>query len=943
MAPKTVVNYYAELGVKEDADEASIKKAYRTLALKWHPDKNPGERAHAEEKIRCINTAYEILSNPVKRETYDLQRHAVNGSKRGNAQSNKPRASPRMSVPKEFMLQPIGHPESFLRCVGKRMAVQTRKDVKADFESFFKDTKFSLWWLPDMNNMCRVRCLGSKAKGDKKAAAAGLAGGLNLSFNVGKPETSTGDSEVVLTVANKGQKNDRVNFVAKESPQYEGAFRFETACRRGCYLAYVPPTGLRIVPFLDDETVRVMDFMAVDFSAMYGFVDLEEVLLPATDPPAANSGATAADTAGGWVPLEKVRQKPEVKEYFEKVLQKPLWELDDFAAFFAGHWSLWEYDEEKKLVRRRTAEEKLGNKLDAAGSGNAVAYALAEAGDELERIPLGAALSALQALAEASRAAGDGEVGAVDDAEVADESGKGAQDSAADADPSAKRPRVDSSTPASPAPAADARKDRTTAIRRLLAAMPTIGGKTDSAQRRKLPAATLLAAAERALSIGGKRPGYAVMSSRKDVARLLAGFLRERLEDDETEALSADSLRRLLRLPGANAHASALTPLCERLVEATAAKDRLEVMLDIAAADSEDLLDATASHVLGRLDGSSAEDAALSLLALASVGASLDAVAGALRARAPTMTAQALAPAVLALAERDQSGGADWEAELKAAATTLAEKERLSDVSPAVLLGITVAAVKCNALAPARDAVARASAASAARWPEGSLVKLLLALARLKTPLPKEVQDEVMRSVARRLQPARIANPELLKVALAISGLGSSELLEACAAEIAARAGSFPQSQLLLATQAAVRGLGRASASVRRLLAAWPPLLQMAAEAEAPAKEAAAEEKEVLKDEQLLKLLSAVVPDGTSASEKPDAEALVVLEAAGCRMIQLARGGELSAVGRGLLEAELRSGGRLASHFSRKAELQELLNGKPAAASQAKGKKKRKR
>ena len=62
--------YYTRLGVNENATKEEIKKAYRKLALQWHPDKHKGEK-DAEEKFKEINQAYEVLSDKQKRQQYD--------------------------------------------------------------------------------------------------------------------------------------------------------------------------------------------------------------------------------------------------------------------------------------------------------------------------------------------------------------------------------------------------------------------------------------------------------------------------------------------------------------------------------------------------------------------------------------------------------------------------------------------------------------------------------------------------------------------------------------------------------------------------------------------------------------------------------------------------------------------------------------------------------
>ena len=59
------LDYYNVLKVNRGATEEDLKKSYRRLAMKWHPDKNPGEnKAEAEAKFKKISEAYEVLTNP---------------------------------------------------------------------------------------------------------------------------------------------------------------------------------------------------------------------------------------------------------------------------------------------------------------------------------------------------------------------------------------------------------------------------------------------------------------------------------------------------------------------------------------------------------------------------------------------------------------------------------------------------------------------------------------------------------------------------------------------------------------------------------------------------------------------------------------------------------------------------------------------------------------
>ena len=77
-------DYYEVLGVSKEATKDEIKKAYRKQALKFHPDKNPGDKK-SEDNFKEAAEAYEVLSSDEKKARYDRYGHAgVGGSASGN-------------------------------------------------------------------------------------------------------------------------------------------------------------------------------------------------------------------------------------------------------------------------------------------------------------------------------------------------------------------------------------------------------------------------------------------------------------------------------------------------------------------------------------------------------------------------------------------------------------------------------------------------------------------------------------------------------------------------------------------------------------------------------------------------------------------------------------------------------------------------------------------
>jgi hypothetical protein len=181
-----------------------------------------------------------------------------------------------------------------------------------------------------------------------------------------------------LAEAQKGQKNEAVNFIALPSPEYDGAFRFEAANRKGCLLAFTLPSRLGVIAVdKDEDQSAVFDFMLVDFTVMSKFIDVEEVLTP-----------VMRECGTEWVQLSSLRDHVKVKSYFETVLQKPMWEIDDFASYFDGHWATWEYRAADQCVRIRPSSEKLGQLLAAASGADEAASVISGVGDELTSLTL---------------------------------------------------------------------------------------------------------------------------------------------------------------------------------------------------------------------------------------------------------------------------------------------------------------------------------------------------------------------------------------------------------------------------------------------------------------------------------------------------------------------------------------------------------------------------
>lgn len=136
--------YYETLGLSKNASEIEVKKAYRQLALKWHPDKNPEKKDEAEAKFKQIGEAYFVLSDTRKRQIYD--RHGKDGVRRANEgrsyQQHTQRTSSNHHTSRHH--HRFNHPFNHHRFHRSRSSSDTTSSGDP-FEDAFKDPFFTSW------------------------------------------------------------------------------------------------------------------------------------------------------------------------------------------------------------------------------------------------------------------------------------------------------------------------------------------------------------------------------------------------------------------------------------------------------------------------------------------------------------------------------------------------------------------------------------------------------------------------------------------------------------------------------------------------------------------------------------------------------------------------------------------------------------------------------
>src|SRR3972149_1673395 len=120
MAAKS--DYYDILGVTKGASADELKKAYRKQALEWHPDRHKDDKEAAEKRFKEINEAYQVLSDPKKKQAYDQFGHQAftqGGGFGGGSPFRRARAKPRYSISVDF--------EDAVKGVAKEVQIEGKK------------------------------------------------------------------------------------------------------------------------------------------------------------------------------------------------------------------------------------------------------------------------------------------------------------------------------------------------------------------------------------------------------------------------------------------------------------------------------------------------------------------------------------------------------------------------------------------------------------------------------------------------------------------------------------------------------------------------------------------------------------------------------------------------------------------------------------------------
>ena len=163
------VDYYEILQVSRDATGAEIKKAYRKLALQYHPDKNPGDK-EAEERFKLINEAYGVLSDEEKRAIYD--RYGKEGLERSGAGFHADNMDDIMDIFNSMFGGAFG---GFGRSRQRSSGLKYPMDLEVEMELSFQDAVFGT--EKEIHLRYKSPCTSCGGSGAKETATCSTCGG----------------------------------------------------------------------------------------------------------------------------------------------------------------------------------------------------------------------------------------------------------------------------------------------------------------------------------------------------------------------------------------------------------------------------------------------------------------------------------------------------------------------------------------------------------------------------------------------------------------------------------------------------------------------------------------------------------------------------------------------------------------------------------------------
>lgn len=453
-----------------------------------------------------------------------------------------------------------------------------------------------------------------------------------------------------------------------------------------------------------------------------------------------------------------------------------MWEDEDFISYFKGHHTIWDCQEDKLCIRLRSPAEKLEKQLMSALTPDDVAFAIAGAGNELDQVSLIATARALEVLAGMPADSQD-----IDD---------------------------------------KAANDRTQAQRKILEVISR-NFSSDADTRPQLSLQQLLHMVDHTSIVKKKSPAPDIFSLCETVHQSLAVFIWTMVgkveHDPHCISMSTEDLVGLLRVPGFKDWELALKPLYKNLFNDASPEELVEVFRNAAEAACDSMIDAAGGAILGSVDQLKPNDAAKILQSMAATGAKAQEVSAALNVRASSISAEALANALLALPPKDSC------CEDAAAVAACLGKKSLKGLTPGVLLSLAVATTKNDALQLALPVVLEESVATAADWVRRDLVRLLVVVTQSKDALSPDQRDAAVKGLASLVQPELSDVPVSVFVEIlhlfCDHGLGA--MLAEASLEQTQHLSDLSNAQLLVLTRDVVEGFGIDHPASCRILQRW--------------------------------------------------------------------------------------------------------------------------